>query len=166
MKRILVALVLLATPAQAAPPPGSEEAAVLAAVEAMFDALARRDQAAFSALLIPEATSIDVRLDGPRKDTFRIRRNAEAFASIGAGTEVLLERIWDPTIRVHGPIAVVWAPFDFHIDGKFSHCGVNLLELLKSDGKWRLSNASWTVQTEDCPPSPLGPPPAPVGEKG
>ena len=138
---------------------------MLATVEAMFDALARRDQAAFSALLIPEATSIDVRLDGPRKDKFRIRRNAEAFAAVGAGKEVLLERIWDPTIRVQGPIAMLWAPYDFHIDGKFSHCGVDLFEFAKVDGKWRLSNSSWTVQTQGCAPSPLGPPPL-SGEKG
>ena len=165
MKPILLALAAIAAPAPDAPPPGSEEAAVLATVDAMFEAMARRDQAAFFELMVAEATSIGVRVNQPPEKAVRIRRNAEAFATIGAGKEVLLERIWDPTVRVHGPIAMVWAPYDFHIDGKFSHCGVDLFEFLKADGKWRLSNASWTVQTENCAPSPLGPPPPP-GEKG
>ena len=134
-----------------------EEAAVLVAVQQLFDAMRRRDAEAFAALLVPEGTSIRVNDEGPEGVQFRVRSNAQDIRSFAANTDEWVERVWDPTIKVHGPIAMFWAPYDFHVNGKFSHCGVDLFELLKVDGKWRLSNASWTVQTQGCAPSPLGP---------
>lgn len=135
----------------------TEERAVLAAVQQMFDAMSRRDAEAYSALLMPEGMAIRVRVDGPETNNVRFTSNAEGIELFKQGTDRWDERIWNPTVHVHGPIAVVWTPYDFHINGKFSHCGFDLFELLKVDGRWRLSNASWTVQTVDCRPSPLGP---------
>ncbi|MGH7572979.1 MAG: nuclear transport factor 2 family protein, partial [Gemmatimonadota bacterium] len=63
----------------------------------------------------------------------------------------------NPTVLVHPPIAVVWAPYDFHVEGVFSHCGIDLFEMLEIDGEWKMTNASWTVETEGCEPSALGP---------
>lgn len=147
----------LAQPQPAPDPARSEEAAILAVVDRMFDAMRRRDAEAYAALLVPEGMAIRVRTDGPAEGRLRFRGNAEDIALFKEGTDMWDERIWNPTVHVHGPIAVVWAPYDFHINGKFSHCGVDLFELLNVDGAWRLSNASWTVETVGCPPSPLGP---------
>jgi|APFre7841882724_1041349.scaffolds.fasta_scaffold63712_2 hypothetical protein len=36
----------------------------------------------------------------------------------------LRERYWSPTVLVRGPIAVVWAPYEFWEDGMTSHCDV------------------------------------------
>lgn len=155
--------IMLAAALQAPAPAGNEageETAVLAAVEQMFDAMRRRDAEAYAALLVPEGMAVRVRVDGPESDNVRFRSNAEDIELFKQGTDRWDERIWNPTVHVHGPIAVVWTPYDFHINGRFSHCGFDLFELLKVDGKWRLSNASWTVQTVDCPPSPLGPLPS------
>lgn len=152
--------ILLASTLQATPPAADdagEKAAVLATVEQMFDAMRRRDAEAYSALLVPEGMAIRVRVDGPEANNVRFRSNAEDIELFKQGTDRWDERIWNPTVHVHGPIAVVWTQYDFHINGKFSHCGFDLFEFLKVDSKWRLSNASWTVQTVDCPPSPLGP---------
>ena len=152
--------VLLAMLVQAQQPPvqrPADEAEVLAAVERMFDAMRRKDADAYASVLVPEGKAIRVRTDGPAEGRLRFQGNAEDIVSFKGNVDRWDERIWDPTVRVHGPIAVVWAPYDFHINGKFSHCGMDLFELLKVDGKWRLSNASWTVETVGCPSSPLGP---------
>ena len=69
---------------------------------------------------------------------------------------VFFERIWSPTILVDEQIAAVWAPYDFHVNGKFSHCGIDLFNLLFEDGRWKIANSSWTVIKNDCAPSPLG----------
>ena len=66
------------------------------------------------------------------------------------------ERIWDPVILVDDQIAAVWAPYDFHIDGKFSHCGIDLFNLIYDEGAWKIANSSWTVIRKGCAPSPLG----------
>jgi hypothetical protein len=62
----------------------------------------------------------------------------------------LRERYWSPTVLVRGPIAVVWAPYEFWQDGKTSHCGVDVFDLVKIDGEWRVSNSMWTVEPDAC----------------
>ncbi|MBK9064929.1 MAG: hypothetical protein IPL89_17350 [Acidobacteria bacterium] len=47
-------------------------------------------------------------------------------------------------------IAVVWAPYEFWIDGKTSHCGIDVFDFVKVDGAWRVANAMWTVEPNAC----------------
>ena len=35
------------------------------------------------------------------------------------------ERISFETIRIDGPLAIAWTPYNFYFNGQFSHCGVN-----------------------------------------
>lgn len=60
------------------------------------------------------------------------------------------ERFWSPHVMIRGGIAVVWAPYEFWIDGQTSHCGVDVVDFVKIDGKWPVSNAMWTVEPEAC----------------
>ena len=64
--------------------------------------------------------------------------------------EVLRERYWSPTVLIRGGIAVVWAPYEFWIDGETSHCGVDVMDFVKIDDEWIVSNAMWTVEPEAC----------------
>ena len=50
------------------------------------------------------------------------------------------------------------APYDFHRDGEFSHCGVDAFTLVRTESGWKISGGVYTVETEGCAPSPLGPP--------
>jgi len=138
-----------------------EEAAVLAVLDTFFEAMALGDSAAFAAVQVPEGMTFSRRTDPGGPHPVRIRDQASLAAGIGAG-ERLLERIWDPEVRVHGPLAAVWTPYDFHVDGQFSHCGVDLFTLFRIEGEWKITGVSWTVETEGCEPSPLGPPAEPV----
>ena len=57
---------------------------------------------------------------------------------------------------VHGLIATVWAPYDFWIDGKLSHCGIDAFDLIKTEDGWKIAGGVYTVES-NCAPSPLGP---------
>jgi hypothetical protein len=48
------------------------------------------------------------------------------------------ERIEYGTINIDGPLAIVWTPYKFYYEGKFSHCGVNSFHLVRLDGKWKI----------------------------
>lgn len=72
-------------------------------------------------------------------------------------TEELHERIWNPQVIVSGPLAVVVADYDFYRDGQFSHCGVDVFNLIYDVDVWKVANMSWTAKREGCEPSPLGP---------
>lgn len=156
----LLALILPAcgtAPPEAEAVPTAEEAAVLATIDRFFAAMEARDQEAFAAVLVPEAMTFSQRIGPAGPGPLRARSNQEHIDGLAVGTEVLRERIWDPVVMVHPPVATVWAPYDFWIDDAFSHCGVDSFQLFKVDGEWKLTNISWTVETEGCEPSPLGP---------
>jgi hypothetical protein len=59
---------------------------------------------------------------------------------------------------VSGRVATVTAPYDFHLDGAFSHCGTDIFTLVNGPQGWRISGGVYTVIKQGCPPSPLGPP--------
>lgn len=48
------------------------------------------------------------------------------------------ERIQFETIRIDGPLAVVWTPYKFYYKGQFSHCGVNSFQLVRLKGEWKI----------------------------
>jgi hypothetical protein len=66
--------------------------------------------------------------------------------------------MWNPKVLIHGGLAVVWADYDFHLNGKFSHCGVDSVTLVTVSGAWKISGIAYTMETSECTPSPLGPP--------
>jgi hypothetical protein len=146
MKLFLVALLCL--------PVSAAELGPLAIAQQLFDAMARHDAVAANQLFIPGATLTSVNPDGkPSSLPF------EKWTSImGASKDTWLERIWKPVVMEHGEVAVVWAEYDFHLNGKFSHCGVDSFSLIKTASGWKISGISDTRETTGCAPSPLGPP--------
>ena len=54
------------------------------------------------------------------------------------------ERYWDVVVLTDGNIASVWAPYDFFINGKFSHCGVDLFYLVKENKEWKIAHFGYT----------------------
>jgi hypothetical protein len=133
---------LLTSSLQAATP---EEQAVLAPVQAMFDGMAKRDAAAIKEPLLPGGTMVLMRDGKPAQMTL------EAFADrVGRpGTTQIAERIHDPLVRIDNDLAMVWAPFEFLIDGKVDHCGTDLFNLVRKDGKWLIASIADTGR-KDC----------------
>ena len=123
----------------------AEEQAVLAPVTAMFDGMAKRDAAAIKEPTLPGGTMVLMRDGKPTQMTF------EAFADrVGKpGTTKIEERIHDPLIRIDNDLAVVWAPFEFLVDGKVDHCGTDLFNLVRKDGKWLIASVADTGR-KDC----------------
>ena len=122
-----------------------EEQAVLAPVQAMFDGMAKRDAAAIKAPLLPGGIMVLMRDGKPTQMTF------DGFAErVGKpGTTHIEERIHDPLVRIDNDLAVVWAPFEFLVDGKVDHCGTDLFNVVRQDGKWLIASVADTGR-KDC----------------
>ncbi|WP_419942997.1 nuclear transport factor 2 family protein [Candidatus Palauibacter sp.] len=153
---LLLAAVTTTAPAYLAAQEDAEAGAV-AAVQALFDAMAARDGEAIRDLLTDGAvfTATAESADGVE---VRESTGAEFAASIGQPGPALLERMWEPHVMVQGPLAVVWTPYDFHVDGQFSHCGIDAVSLVHTGDGWRISSIAYTRERDSCAPSPLGPP--------
>jgi putative lumazine-binding protein/tail assembly chaperone len=123
-----------------------EEQAVLAPVKAMFDGMAKRDAEAIKKPLLPGGTMVLMRDGKPVQMTF-----ADFADRVGKpGTTQIEERIHNPLVRIDHDLAVVWAPFEFLVDGKVDHCGTDLFNLVQTDGKWLIASVADTGR-KDCP---------------
>jgi hypothetical protein len=148
MRFLVLALFSLALSAQA---PGEPE--VAQTVQRLFDAMSAKDATAARSLFLPGTAMIAIRTTGKITTS-----TSEEFAThLAAAKEAWLERMWTPQIMIRGNIATLWAPYDFHLGGKFSHCGIDSVSLAKTEGGWKIATISYTVETEGCPASPLGP---------
>lgn len=67
-----------------------------------------------------------------------------------AKKDSLDERITYETIKVDGPLAIVWTPYKFYYAGKFSHCGVNSFQLVRIKGRWKIQYLIDTRRRQDC----------------
>jgi hypothetical protein len=143
----------------AAPPPalGPAETAVLEVTDAFFEALSAGDTATLGALVAPGAVLHSVRMVDTGASV-GVRTREEFLEGIGADDADLLERVWGPTVLVKERVAVVWTPYDFHLNGEFTHCGIDVLTLLESEQGWRITGVTYNVVTAGCAPSPLGSP--------
>jgi hypothetical protein len=152
---LLVALLPALAFAQAAPSAG-DKAAVLAAVQKFFDTMASRDVEGARSVLMPEGRLFSV-TEQNGQPVSRASSIQEYLDRLGTRKPEYRERFWDPDVRIHGAIAVVWTPYDFWVDGKFSHCGVDAFDLVKTTDGWKISGGIYTVERTGCTPSPLGP---------
>lgn len=60
------------------------------------------------------------------------------------------EPIWDMEIKIDGNLAQAWTKYAFYHGGKFSHCGVDAFQLIKTNSGWKIFQLTDTRQTEGC----------------
>ena len=148
-------IVALALPAMASAQ--SDEQAILAAVQGFFDSMESKDAVAARKVTLPEGVFVSVREEDGTKSIGSFS-NKEFVDRLPAGTEQVLERMWEPKVMIHQDIAVVWTRYDFHRDGEFSHCGIDAFQLVRTNDGWKIAGGTYTVERTGCPESPLGPP--------
>jgi hypothetical protein len=135
---------------------GATRDSVVAAVNEFFRAMTTRDTTATNRVQLADGVSFAVRVQG---DSFTIsRRGNEGWVrQLATMRDTLVERMWNPVVQVHGPIATVWAPYDIHRNRQFVHCGVDAFTLLRTPTGWKIASVAYTAEPTGCAPSPLGP---------
>lgn len=128
----------------------AEKAAILTTIDRFFEAMSARDAAAFASTMTRDGmTYCQILRDGAWH--MRAEANRQHVEGLGTSTRKFAETYWQPTVMQRGPIAVVWAPYRFRVDGADSHHGVDIFQMLKVDGKWLIANSTWTVEPELAP---------------
>jgi len=134
---------------------GKEREAVMRTMQAFFDTMTARDVDGARQILQPQGRFHAMTMKDGKPDV-RAFANEEYFAQLQASKQKMQERIWNPDVRINGLIANVTAAYDFWIDGKFSHCGIDAFDLIKTEEGWKIAGGVYTVEST-CAPSPLGP---------
>lgn len=154
--RTLIVLLLLLNPAVPALAQGTgDQEAVLKAVQTFFDTMTSKDVDGARAILVPQGRFHAMRMRDGKLD-MRSFSNEEYLSQLASSKQKMRERMWTPAVRIHGLIATVWTPYDFWIDGKLSHCGIDAFDLIKTEEGWKLAGGAYTIE-DKCEPSPLGP---------
>ena len=112
-----------------------EEKAVLAPFLTLLDGIGKRDHEMMRSVLLPGGMITLTRTD----KTQQLHYDAFIEHVPTTGTQKLEERIHDPLVKIDDNIAVIWAPYEFLIDGKVDHCGTDIAHLVKQNGKWLIA---------------------------
>ncbi|GAB3656910.1 hypothetical protein GCM10028791_29100 [Echinicola sediminis] len=75
--------------------------------------------------------------EGSIVETSSLQEFLNGIAAVPAEMEIE-ERGLDYDIRVDGAMAAVWVPYEFYINGKISHRGVNSFQLVKFSDGWKI----------------------------
>ena len=134
----------------------NDRSLVLAAVQTFLDVIGNRDVEAAKRVMLPDGRLVSSR-DEDGKPTVRMQSHQEFFDSLPKGQGKNLERMWNPDVRIHGAIATVSTPYDFHRDGKFSHCGTDVFNLVKTPEGWKIAGRDVDHPAHRLRAQPVGP---------
>jgi hypothetical protein len=128
----------------------ADSAAVLAVVRGLFDAMRAGDSARVRASFDP-AAALGTTRERDGRPVFE-RDSVGAFVR-AVGTphaDVWDERLYRPEVRVDGPLATVWTEYAFYAGPRFSHCGVDAIQLARTAAGWRIVSLVDTRRRTGC----------------
>ena len=129
----------------------SEEEFVKSAINKLFEGMKNGDSAMVKAVFADNAIlqTVSGKQEGaPVLVTGSLQQFLRAVGT--PHTDVWDERITFERIMVDGALASVWTPYRFYLNEKFSHCGVNSFQLMKSASGWKIIYLVDTRRKEGC----------------
>jgi hypothetical protein len=122
-------------------------------IESLFDGMRAKNTDQIAAVFSENAImqTIAVTADGPQVNPGSVPDFLKRIGTTPADTQ-LDERILDYQIKIDGPMATAWTPYEFYVNGDFSHCGVNSFQLVKFAEGWKIVYIIDTRRKEPCNP--------------
>ena len=139
MKKILlIILVPLLSYSQS-----SENVNIKTTIETFFDGFHQKDSLLMRSVLHEsfKLESVAVRDNKVSKRDLNGKEFISAVAQ-RSDSPVWKEKLLSYEIKIDGPLANAWVKYEFWIDNKLSHCGVNSIHLLKDGLKWKIFSIS------------------------
>ena len=145
MKKTFFLFLTLLSPVLLAAQTDQQQKEVMLVVDQFMTAIDEKDTAAFNNLFIDEAVA------------FRIQENKVVTRALRMQSDFPEDAQWKErlrkqglTITIQGQVATVGAPYDFWINGEFSHCGYETFTLLKGKKGWKIASLTFSVNKEGC----------------
>lgn len=127
------------------------EDSIKAVINSMFTAMRNGDAASFKTAFADKVVMQTISRSKEGKTIVR-DENINEFAEVVGKMkkDSADERISFETIKIDGPLAIVWTPYNFYLNGAFSHCGVNSFQLVRYDGVWKIQYLIDTRRRAGC----------------
>jgi hypothetical protein len=151
MKKILFLtlslLISLKTFAQQA-----DKDAVKQTINTMFDAMRKGDSTllrstfhkniVFEGVANKKDGAVELNIDNPN----------DFIKAVGTPhKEIWDEQIIFNDIKIDGDLASVWTPYKFYLGKTFSHCGVDVFQLMRTAAGWKIIYVVDTRRKDNCP---------------
>ncbi|WP_339752480.1 hypothetical protein [Algoriphagus aquimarinus] len=126
----------------------TEVAAVKSVVNQFFESLEKQDTVLLQQVAFMEGQIWTVNNTvSPAKQRMRFfKDDLKSFQSKNSYLETGLSM----DVKIHEGMAMAWVPYEFRLNGDFSHCGVDVFTLFKKDGIWKIINLTYTIDKEGC----------------
>jgi hypothetical protein len=125
----------------------SDETAIKNTLQTFFDSLAEKSAEMAASVLYKDGFLFSVK-DEDNNVTVSTTSHQDFIKKLPTFTGDLLEKMQNPKILIHGKIAVIWTPYTFHRDGKYSHRGVDAVQLIKTNEGWKICGILYTVEPD------------------
>jgi len=118
----------------------AQESEVKATIMTLFDGFHTKDTMKINSVVAREMVlhSVTEVADDSRfsaEDTQKLVQSIQALPD-----EIQIEeRILSYDIKIDGAMAHAWTPYEFYVNGKLSHKGVNSFQLYKSPDGWKIT---------------------------
>lgn len=123
---------------------------VTAVVEKLFVAMRASDTAATRAAFVPAGRVLPIQAGAAVGAGLSI----DQFVAFVGRSQSWIERIWNPSQRVSGPLADLWFEYDVYKGATFDHCGVNAVQLQQTADGWKIVSMAFTSVTQGCASHP------------
>ena len=124
---------------------------VKATISRLFEAMLEADGKKLQSCFTDSAFLQTITQDKTGKDIVKndeVAGFVKQISNIPKG--VADERIVFGVVKVDGPLAIVWAPYQFFRNGVFSHCGVNSFQLVRLRNEWKIQYLIDTRRKGNC----------------
>lgn len=129
---------------------GTEAEEVESVIISLFDAMRASDGNQIRSLVTEDAKLHTVTLaDG--EPILRETRFDLFITSVGhAEPGTLDEQLTSVQVNIDENLATAWMEYRFYVAGKFSHCGVNTMNLIRKSDGWKIFSIVDTRRSENC----------------
>jgi hypothetical protein len=129
----------------------AETQAVQQTITSFFDGMRRGDSTLLRSTLAPGAVFHGLGTKPGQPPTLETERIADFLKAVATPhAAVWDERVQFERVLIDANLASVWAPYEFYLGPKFSHCGYDSFQLVKLAGGWRIAHVIDTRRKEKC----------------
>ncbi len=129
----------------------TETDAIKKTVNTMFDAMRKGDSTLLRSVFSKDMVLQSISNNKEGKAVLSTEKADGFVKAIGTPhSSVYDERITFGDIKIDGDLASVWAPYKFYLGDKFSHCGVDVFQLIKTTDGWKIIYIVDTRRKDNC----------------
>ena len=119
-------------------------------IETFFEAFHQKDTTSLKDFFMHDArlTSVQNSLDGVKAKEESVEDFIKAIGSIPDDLS-FEERLLGFKVVDASGMTLVLTPYEFYVNGRFSHCGTNVFTLVKKESKWKIL-ALYDTRNKSC----------------